>query len=621
MSNSISRVLVVDDNVENRTALQQHLEAQGSSVQCAGDGQEALEIMCAQPFDLILMGVNLPKMNGFQLLERMKAQSDLRLLPVIVITSVDDMDSVTRLIQLGADDYIHEPFAPTVLDVRIRILMERRHLESSQALHQRRSEKLAELMEKVILPVGIALSTEPNFDNLTERILMEAKSICNADAGTLYIRTHDDQLRFAIAITESLGVHVGGTSGRAIAFPPLPMYNRTTGQPNHQNVATYVALTGKSINIQDVYTAEGFDFSATKVFDKQNNYRSVSSLTVPLKDNKGDVIGVLQLLNARDDQGTITPFDEYNRLVVESLSSQAAIVMNNHLLLQQQQKMSKIENDIEIARRIQNNFLPNELPVVNGWEIGGRFQPAREVAGDFYDFFMMTNGRRLGIIIADVCDKGVGAALFMSLTRSLIRAFAMMNHNVNWAENLFEPGGGLSLGRNKSSRVAIQANALKTAVVDTNEYITQHHLDLNMFATLFFGMLDPVTGTLLYINGGHCPPMIISPDGTIKARLEPTGPAVGMFPGADFEIADAQLDYGDILYGFTDGVTDARNPAGKLFHESGLLSLIVPPAAPIETAKGLLDRVDTALYNHIGDAIQFDDITMVAARRAPKKEI
>ena len=215
--------------------------------------------------------------------------------------------------------------------------------------------------------------------------------------------------------------------------------------------------------------------------------------------------------------GNIVPFDEYNRLVVESLSSQAAVVLNNHMLIQQQQKMNKIENDIQIARRIQMNFLPTTLPEVTGWEIGGRFQPAREVAGDFYDFFMMMNDRRLGIIIADVCDKGVGAALFMSLTRSLLRAFTMMSHNVNWAESLFEdPNASFSV-KSSSGRLAIRANALKTAVVNTNEYITTHHLDLNMFATMFFGMLDPVTGTLLYINGGHPPVMIIAPDGTIKS--------------------------------------------------------------------------------------------------------
>jgi sigma-B regulation protein RsbU (phosphoserine phosphatase) len=445
--------------------------------------------------------------------------------------------------------------------------------------------------------------------------LMEAKAICNADAGTLYMRTPEDMLRFALVITDSLNIRLGGSSGRPVSFPPLAMYDRSTGTPNHHNVATYVALQGKSINIPNIYEAEGFDFSATKIFDRQNNYRSVSSLTVPLKDNKGNVIGVLQLLNAMDDKGNIIAFDDYNRLVVESLSSQAAVVLNNHLLVQHQQKLNKIENDIQIARRIQLNFLPNKLPVVPGWEIGGRFQPAREVAGDFYDFFMMMNNRRLGIIIADVCDKGVGAALFMSLTRSLIRAFDMETHNVNWTESLFQEGEQTFNVKSQSGRLAIRANALKTAMVNTNEYITEHHLDLTMFATLFFGMLDPQTGSLLYINGGHCPPMIISTEGELKARLDPTGPAVGMFPGAEFEIMDAQLEPGDMLFGFTDGVTDARNPAGKLFHEAGIFGLIKPP---INSVVGWLDRVDHALYNHIGDAVQFDDITMVAARWNPE---
>lgn len=609
------RVLVIDDNVDRRSQLENHLSASGHLVHLAGDGQEGLDMMSAQAFDLILSGIHLPKLNSFELLEKMKQHPVLKDLPVIIISANADMQVVKRLVQLGADDYIREPYAPENLEIRITLLMEKMQLERDQLVHIKRSERMAELMEKVILPVGVALSTEPNLEHLTERILMEAKQICNADAGTLYTRAQDDHLRFAIVITDSLGLHFGGTSGRPIEFPPLLLHDPVTGQPNHHNVATHAALTGRSINIPDVYVADGFDFALTRAFDATNNYRTVSNLTVPLKDNKGEVIGVLQLINARDEGGNITAFDEYNRLVVESLSSQAAVVMNNHLLVQQQQKMAKIESDIEIARRVQNNFLPNTLPVVPGWEIGGRFQPAREVAGDFYDFFMMMNDRRLGILIADVCDKGVGAALFMALTRSLIRAFSMMNYNVNWAETLFDTVGAPAAGgRNKPNRVAIRANALKTAVVDTNEYITTHHLDLNMFATMFYGMLDPVTGTLLYINGGHCPPMIISPDGVIKARLEPTGPAVGMFPGAGFEIGDAHLDYGDILYAFTDGVTDARNPSGKLFHESGLISLITPP---LDSAKGLLDRVDDALDRYIADAIQFDDITMVAARRQP----
>ncbi len=614
MTTQVNRLLIVDDNQSNRQILSKHLTDQGLTVEIADDGQQAIDMMDAKHYDMVLLSVNIPKLSGYQVLEHMKADPELYSLPVIMIASVADLDAVARCIDLGADDYIQEPFTSELLDLRIRITKQKHEIEQEQQLHLKRVERLADQMEHVILPMGIALSTETDFDRLAQRILVEAKQICNADAGTLYMRTSDNTLRFAIVITESLDTHLGGTSGRPVNFAPLPLYDRATGEPNYHNVAAYVALNGKSINIPDVYEVEGFDFSATKIFDKQNNYRSKSSLTVPLKDNKSEVIGVLQLINALDAEGNIVAFDEYNRLVVESLSSQAAVVLNNHLLLQQQQKMNKIENDIQIARRIQTNFLPNTLPEVPGWEIGGRFQPAREVAGDFYDFFLMMNDRRLGIIIADVCDKGVGAALFMSLTRSLLRAFAMQSHNVNWAESLFEdPNASFSV-KSAPGRLAIRANALKTSVVNTNEYITTHHLDLNMFATMFFGMLDPVTGSLLYINGGHPPVMIISPDGVIKARLEPTGPAVGMFPGAEFEIMDAQMEPGDILLGFTDGVTDARNPAGKLFHEEGLVSLIHPP---LESAAALLDRVDYALYNYIGDAVQFDDITMVAARRLP----
>ncbi len=619
MSTQVHRLLLADDHEARRSALRQYLQTQGITVNVVGDGQEAIRQLDSAHYDLVLLGVQLPRLSGHSVLEHMKTHPDQASIPVIMISSVADIDSVALCIELGADDFIQEPYSNELVIMRIRITMQKHEMEWEQNQHIRRVEKLADQMENVILPMGIALSTETDFDKLAQRILVEAKAICNADAGTLYMRMPDNTLRFAIVLTESLGIHLGGTSGKSVNFPPLQLYDRVTGEPNIHNVASYVALNGKSINIPNIYEAEGFDFSATKVFDQRNNYRSVSNLTVPLKDNKGEVIGVLQLLNALSPEGSIVPFDEYNRLVVESLSSQAAVVLNNHMLVQQQQKMNKIENDIQIARRIQTNFLPNTLPEVKGWEIGGRFQPAREVAGDFYDFFLMMGDRRLGIIIADVCDKGVGAALFMSLTRSLLRAFAMMSHNVNWAESLFEEGtGGPAFSvKSESGRLAIRANALKTSVTNTNEYITEHHLDLNMFATMFFGMLDPVTGTLLYINGGHPPVMIIAPDGTIKARLEPTGPAVGMFPGAEFEIMESHIDYGDILYAFTDGVTDARNPAGKLFQESGLISLIHPP---LDSANGLLDRVHQSLANYIGDAVQFDDITMVAARRLPLDE-
>ena len=248
------------------------------------------------------------------------------------------------------------------------------------------------------------------------------------------------------------------------------------------------------------------------------------------------------------------------------------------------------------------------MPSVPGWQIDARFQPAREVAGDFYDVFPIMNGKRIAFLVADVCDKGVGAALFMSLSRSLIRAFAMQHYNINWADDLFSMAGGAGNGK----RLAIGANAVKTAIVNTNNYITEHHLDLNMFATCFMGMFDPQTGTIFYINAGHCPPAIVDAQGSIKARLESTGPAVGMFPGAEFTICETKLEHGDMMFIFSDGVTDARNPAGKLFKEEGMLSLLTPPA---DTAQTLCERILNALNHYISTAVQFDDITMMALKR------
>jgi len=133
-----------------------------------------------------------------------------------------------------------------------------------------------------------------------------------------------------------------------------------------------------------------------------------------------------------------------------------------------------------------------------------------------------------------------------------------------------------------------------------------------MFATTFFAILDPATGQLNYVNGGHNPPVLIGPDG-IKERLKATGPAPGVLPDVDYRIGQTQMEPGDILFTFTDGVTDAKDPAGKHFGEKRMLALIEPPA---ESAQALLDRVDDAVRAHISTAIQFDDITMLAARRS-----
>jgi HD-GYP domain-containing protein (c-di-GMP phosphodiesterase class II) len=214
-----------------------------------------------------------------------------------------------------------------------------------------------QILNKKINDIGMALSAERNRDRLLERILLEAKSITNADGGTLYLRgkterkkdgsglqynvtSAGDQLKFAIMRTDSLNIAMGGTTGKDIPFPPLRLYDEINGEPNHFNVATHVALTGETSNIPDAYEAEDFDFSGTKKFDKGTGYRSKSFLTVPLKNNAGEVIGVIQLLNAQDpESGEITPFSKEVQPIIEALASQAAIALDNQMLLQAQRDL------------------------------------------------------------------------------------------------------------------------------------------------------------------------------------------------------------------------------------------------------------------------------------------
>lgn len=202
---------------------------------------------------------------------------------------------------------------------------------------------------KRLIEVGIALSAERNHDRLMERILLEAKDLTNADGGTFYLREDDDTLRFTILRNDTLNTAMGGTTGKDIAFPPLPLMNPDTGEPNHHNVATYVALTGHSINIPDAYQADGFDFSGTKAFDAGTGYRSKSFLTIPLKNFGGQVIGVLQLINARAPDGTVIPFCEHEQPLVEALASQAAVAIDNQQLMAAQRRL--LDSVIEVIAK------------------------------------------------------------------------------------------------------------------------------------------------------------------------------------------------------------------------------------------------------------------------------
>jgi len=248
-----------------------------------------------------------------------------------------------------------------------------------------------------------------------------------------------------------------------------------------------------------------------------------------------------------------------------------------------------LERELEIGRNIQASFLPKLLPQPPGWEVAARLRPARQVGGDFYDAFELPGGA-LVFLLADVCDKGVGAALFMAVFRSLIRVTA---------ERIAAAG-------------APRAAIVRDTIAPINEFVTKTHGDANMFATIFAAVLDPATGALAWLNAGHEPPVLRRADGSLL-RLLPTGPAVGLLPGLTFEAREERFAAGDLLLVFSDGITEARNVGGALFGEERLLSLVAG-AAPAGT---LLDSIDAGVRVFAADAEPSDDVSMLAVRRLP----
>lgn len=263
--------------------------------------------------------------------------------------------------------------------------------------------------------------------------------------------------------------------------------------------------------------------------------------------------------------------------------------VQTHLALRALQKQLQDANrrfaeELDLAGRIQASFLPSGLPQLPGWQLSVVLKPARETSGDFYDVNLLPNGR-LGILIADVVDKGVGAALYMALSYALFRTYAL--------EYPARPE-------------LVLAAVNRRILVDT---------DTGQFVTVFYAILDPATGELTYSNAGHHPPLVLgSADGDGIQMLHRTGMALGVLQEAVWERRTVQLRRGDTLVLYTDGVTDAQNAAGEFFEQDRLLAAV--QASLGQTAARIQETVVTQVAEFVGDAPQLDDIALVVAVRS-----
>jgi sigma-B regulation protein RsbU (phosphoserine phosphatase) len=316
-----------------------------------------------------------------------------------------------------------------------------------------------------------------------------------------------------------------------------------------------------------------------------------SAIFIPM--NVGDeTIGVISLQN--NDQENA--FMEADVRLLTTLANSMSVALENARLWEQEKLYRKaLQRELEIGREIQAGFLPEALPLIEGWEIAASLMSAREVAGDFYDAFELPE-RKIGLVIADVCDKGVGAALFMTLFRSLIRVTANQEY--------FEHAEGTGMQHTTTERI-------KRAILLTNNYIAETHEKSGMFATLFFGILDPHDGKLTYINGGHEPPLIIR-SGTVRETLHNTGPAVGVMTNCCFDVLETQLHASDMLFAYTDGVPDCLDSHGEFFGRQRMLDLLQRTSG---SAHELVGCFESELHQFNAGATQFDDITLLAVRR------
>lgn len=283
----------------------------------------------------------------------------------------------------------------------------------------------------------------------------------------------------------------------------------------------------------------------------------------------------------------------HSAFLLEKVQDQADTLREQNYELEQLREkehayLEAIKSELELGRKIQMSFLPEEIFQPKEYSVSVAFQPAREVSGDFYDVFQLDDDR-VAFIVADVSGKDVSAALFMSLVKTLLRVYG---------ESAFKEG--------KSPLDAVKV---------VNEYVLKHHQQPRgrcMFATLFYAILTPSSGELHYVNAGHNPAQIVTTEGVVQT-LAPTAPAIGLASGFEFPEASTDLNENELFFIFTDGVTEAQNEEGDFFGQERLDTILLD--AVTCNADAVVDQVQTALNSFTKGCDPFDDITMMAVKR------
>lgn len=345
--------------------------------------------------------------------------------------------------------------------------------------------------------------------------------------------------------------------------------------PLGQGIAGWVVEHKQPVIVDDVQNDPRF----FGTLDKKTGFVTQNLIAVPLVVNDR-AIGVIEVFNK---SGGFTLADQE---LLATFASSAAFAIENARLYQVAVEKGRLERELQVARQVQVSLLPQGMPSPPGWDVAVAWLPAREVAGDYYDFIALEmapdQAQKFGLVIADVADKGTPAALFMVNTRATLRA------------SMFD------------------ADSPMHGLTHVNQLVCDDSHD-GMFVTLFYAQINSLDGVVTYVNAGHNPPLLARACGGTLELLSRTGMALGVDSSVLFTQRAVTLEVGDCILFYTDGVPDALDEAGQEFGEARLRELV--SANRGQSAAGLVGAIETALKAHIGETAPFDDITLMALKR------
>lgn len=392
-----------------------------------------------------------------------------------------------------------------------------------------------------------------DLEEVLNMVMDEVISATNAERGFVVLHTDNHDLDFRAA---------RGIDQNTLADPEFQI---------SRGVVQDVIQSGEPVLTSDAQSDERFSGRQSVI-----NLRLRSILCAPLKV-KENILGAIYV----DNRLHVGLFTQADLDLLSAIAASAAIAIENARLYQVAVEKGRMERDLQLAYKVQSSLLPHETPSYGGWEFATRWIPAREVAGDFFDFFPLGDGE-LGIVIADVADKGIASALFMASCRSVIRGSML------------------------------RASSPQDGINSANRLIHADATDGN-FLTLFYAQLNPESGEMVYVNAGHNPPLLVRRGADVLQKLTLTGMALGVIEDFNYEQRAINLNPGDMIFLFTDGVSEAVDIDSAEFGEARLEKFVLDNQE--QTAEDLAASLETTLEVFTASTQPFDDITIVVIKR------